>query len=363
MAVRPHHFRKSLRTANPHPEPFQQADPRKRAQPGIPVHTIPAFLEGWCIAGQYASRSESTIVNRRRIVKNLLWWCKHFSIETLDRSKMEAFMGYVAIGTPRGRWGNPKWTSNATKSTNGTYHRYLNAFFSWLHDQEFIDFNPMDRVTRPGGQSDPVIPFTEEQVVLILEAAEDTTHPRRDLAIVWLMYDTGLRASELCALTRADVNLLEKSIVVRSGKGKKSRMLYFGQTAGSALWKFLREVDLPDTAPLFPSDRGPHTGEMMDRHGIKKLLRRLNENVRLAQAARGEKPIGIPRLSPHTFRHTFAVAFLKNGGSVFELMRLLGHTSLTMSLRYANIAECDIAQAHRRNSPADRLRAKRRSKG
>lgn len=376
MAARPHHLRKSLRTATtistPAPAPPQSDPPVSTPPviplpppqpPGIPVAHIESYLSGWIIDGQYSSRSEATLTNRKRIVTNLLWWCKHCGIETIDRSKMKSFLGYVANGTPRGRWGDPRWTNDATKSTNTTYYGYLRAFFGWIHDQELIDFNPMDRVDRPGGQVDPVQPFSDEQVLDILQAAEKTSQPRRDLAIVWILFDTGMRVSELCALVRGDVNVLEKSITILKGKGKKRRTLYFGQTAGNALWRSMRESDLPDSAPLFPAYWGPHEGEMMDRHAVKKLLYRLNELVKEAQISRGEKPIGVPGIGAHKFRHTFAVSFLRNGGNVYELMRLLGHTSLTMSMRYANIAQCDVAAAHRRNSPADRLRSKYRSKG
>ena len=62
------------------------------------------------------------------------------------------------------------------------------------------------------------------------------------------------------------------------------------------------------------------------------------------------------RCSPHTFRHTFAVQFLRNGGDVFSLQRLLGHSDLTMTRLYAELSQTDVTEKHRLYSPADRLR-------
>ena len=59
------------------------------------------------------------------------------------------------------------------------------------------------------------------------------------------------------------------------------------------------------------------------------------------------------RISPHTFRHTFAVMYLRNGGDVFSLQKLLGHSDLTMTRRYAELSETDVIEKHRQFSPAD----------
>jgi integrase/recombinase XerD len=85
-------------------------------------------------------------------------------------------------------------------------------------------------------------------------------------------------------------------------------------------------------------------GEMLTPDRVQKLLRRLGEKV------------GLPNLHPHQLRHSFATAYLRNGGNVLELQRLLGHSSITMVARYAAIAEVDLQDGHREASPADRWR-------
>jgi len=86
-------------------------------------------------------------------------------------------------------------------------------------------------------------------------------------------------------------------------------------------------------------------GEPLDRRGIRKRVQ-----------ARGEQA-GITgvRLSPHTLRHTFAINYLRNGGGVFDLQKILGHETLEMSRRYAELADGDVIAKHRIASPADAL--------
>jgi integrase/recombinase XerC/integrase/recombinase XerD len=131
------------------------------------------------------------------------------------------------------------------------------------------------------------------------------------------------------------------------GKGEKDRPVYFGKVTKKALWRYVHEgADRPLETPLFLSDRGPAAGEALTRSGLFQLVRRIGK----AAGIRGA------RCSPHTFRHTFAVDFLIGGGDAFSLQKLLGHSSQTMTQRYVQLARAQVAQQHRKFSPADQLR-------
>lgn len=109
----------------------------------------------------------------------------------------------------------------------------------------------------------------------------------------------------------------------------------------------MNEEEREKKDPLFLSDRGNGAGEGLTRHGLRFLI------VRLGKAARLD---GSTRVSPHTFRHTFAIEFLRAGGNVFTLQQLLGHTHLAMTNRYVAIAQADITAQHRQFSPVARLK-------
>ena len=154
-----------------------------------------------------------------------------------------------------------------------------------------------------------------------------------------------MRASELCALRKCDLDMsLGRATVM--GKGQKQRTVFLGRTTLKTLWQYLREQKRDDKDPIFLSDRGGMAGESLTRSGLLQLIERLG-------IAAGIKQV---RCSPHTFRHTFAVDFLRNGGNSFSLQQLLGHCDMHMTARYVNVAQADIENQHRRYSPADRIK-------
>ena len=238
----------------------------------------------------------------------------------------------------------------------------LASFFTWA-SREFNLPSPMKNVPRPRVPEDaPVEPFKKEEVELLIkacdfceEAVTDRRHKfimqrstgKRDKAILLTLLDTGLRASELCALRMADVDMKSGRVQIRSGevgraKGGKGRVVYLGKSARRFLWRYLaeREDEEDPDAPLF----------------LGKFHRPFNHNA-LNQLIKslGEK-VGVKKCHTHRFRHTFAITYLRSGGDIFTLKSLLGHGSLDMVEHYARMAEVDVEQAHRKASPADNWR-------
>lgn len=234
----------------------------------------------------------------------------------------------------------------------------LCAFFHWS-TQEFGFPNPMKKVPAPKFEPPAIEPFSQEQIEKLLKhtefKSEAKTNTRRkfaarratakrDRAIILFLLDTGLRASELCALTIGDVAQKLGRVEVKHGraggaKGGKGRVVYVGKTTRNALWRYLveREDETDLRAPLFLEVNGHPLNKTALRFMLAELGKRAN----------------IRKCHPHRFRHTFAITYLRNGGDLFTLQALLGHSTLEMVRHYARIAEVDVAQAHRRASPAD----------
>jgi len=170
---------------------------------------------------------------------------------------------------------------------------------------------------------------------------------RRDRAIILMLLDTGLRASELCKLRVGDIDLRTGRVEIRHGpgggaKGGKGRIVFVGKTARRSVWRHLAErADGDDQkAPLF-TGRGARP---LTRDSLRLLIKSIAARAR------------IENCFPHRFRHTFAITYLRCGGDVFTLQAILGHSTLEMVRRYARIAEVDLAAAHRRASPGDNWR-------
>lgn len=160
---------------------------------------------------------------------------------------------------------------------------------------------------------------------------------QRDKALVLVLLDSGLRVSELCALTVADYDPARGRLHVRHGKGDKERYTVIGQRARRALWLYLSgRGEVRATAPLLAT----RSGQPLRRDNVRHLLNRLGEVA------------GVRNVHPHRFRHTFAITFLRNGGSPLLLQELLGHERLETVRIYVKYAEADI-DAGSKHSPAD----------
>lgn len=211
----------------------------------------------------------------------------------------------------------------------------VKAFFAWATREGFLSASPAASLKRPRNNWQPT-PMTQDQLRRVLAAAGKTRLPERDSAIVSLLIDTGLRASELCA---APVNALDlDSGQLRVvGKGGAQRTLIIGKRTKSALWRWLMVRPQCDAPNLFMSQNGkPLARTILGRH-----IRHIGERA------------GVTPCYPHLFRHTFAIMYLRAGGDAYSLQYLLGHSDMTVTRMYVSIAAVDIGELYK--SPLDRL--------
>ena len=141
----------------------------------------------------------------------------------------------------------------------------------------------------------------------------------RDRAIVLVLLDTGMRISELCDLRREDYYSATGRLIIEHGKGDKQRVVFLGQAAQRAVWSYLRQRgNVAADAPLFIASR---SGDAFVSGSVRRVLQRAGDRA------------GVTGATPHRFRHTYAINFLRNGGNVLELQALLGHSSMEMVRR------------------------------
>lgn len=305
------------------------------------------FAEGWLLDGEIRQHSPQTRAVRRIVLDKLLWFLRERGAASCGGIELRRFLAYVSTGHREegGRWGNPSLTRQVRPRTVKDYHGHLRTFFRWVVAEGGLTASPMESIASPIARPDQIQPFTGGQAQALLVAAKRSNHPKRDEAILTLLLDTGLRASELCGLRLSDLDLQNKRLTAL-GKGNKHRSVPFGRTSARILWAYLREDPREANDPVFLSDRGTRAGEPLTRSGLQQLMERLGRKA----------GIQATRCSPHTFRHTFAVNFLRNGGNVFTLQQILGHTSLTMTNRYVALAQADVERQHRLYSPMDAMR-------
>jgi integrase/recombinase XerD len=225
------------------------------------------------------------------------------------------------------------------------YMRAIRAFWSWLVREEIIMSSTFSRVRIPKPPKKVIATFSEEQLNATLRAIDTATSKGfRDWVMLLVLIDTGLRASELVGLTMGNVNLDEGLLKV-CGKGNKERVVPIGAKVQRAVWKYINRHRTQPANPIRPTLFLTESGRPMTTDRLRAIVEKYT----------GRAGVEGVRCSPHTFRHTFAISYLRNGGDVFSLQRILGHSSLEIVRNYVNLAVADVKACHRRFSPADNM--------
>lgn len=312
------------------------------------------YAQGWLLDGDIRQLADRTLEERRTVLARFAWWLAEKQHEAVDSLVVRGFLAYVgrAHEQPGGRWGKGKEDPRCARPLKATgalaYFRTLRGLFRWLEEERPGFVSPMATLKPPRLPKDKPLPFTREEILALQQAARAGAYPVRDTALLLFLLDTGCRASELCGICVEDLDLPGRKVRVL-GKGGKERTLYFGRDTLRAVWAQVGTLRNQEEGPLFPAARGRRPAEALTANGLGQVIRRHGRRANIRGA----------RCSPHTFRHTFAVSFLRNGGNALTLRELLGHESLSMVQKYVTLAEADLERQARHYSPVDNLRKKR----
>lgn len=229
------------------------------------------------------------------------------------------------------------------ETRQGVYRR-LNTFFNFLVKDKKLIENPLSNVEKPKKSKRIIQSFNSSEVSKMLTAYDvDTFIGRRNYTILSLLLATGLRRSEYISLTMYDVDLSNDFIRV-IGKGDKERIIPIGKALSLILRKYVKArkeylKGYADT-PYFIISK------------YRKGLSKDGSNSIFSTLRKGLKLTG-KRFSAHTWRHTFAKAFLLNGGDVFTLQELLGHEDVETTKVYVDLADNDKAIQNSKYNPLD----------
>lgn len=226
-----------------------------------------------------------------------------------------------------------------TDDTINAHMRCLHKFWTWTAD-EYDLVNPMRRIRYPRKPTPKPKAIAMPDVRLLFDAAGQSRAAGRDRALVAFMVDTGCRAGGVVGLTWDDLDL-ERQTAIVTEKGGKTRTVYFTPITLRLLMVW-RAEGASRSGAVFPNIE---TGKPLTVSGLRLLLKRLGRRAGVTG-----------RINPHSFRHSFAREYLRAGGDLSTLSRLMGHADVTTTVHhYAIFTADEVRQAHEKYSPAANL--------
>lgn len=221
--------------------------------------------------------------------------------------------------------------------------RSVKQLFEYLKTENMVTQNPAANLDRRKPKTGVIETFTEEQLKSLLACPDKTRFVGlRDYTIMLLLLDTGVRISELVNIKLVDLRMIDNEIIITQGKGGKSRRVYISPKTKETLKRFIQaRGDISGNPYLLVSNADDH----MTTRNVQERLRVYGDKAHIE---------GV-RVSPHTFRHTFAKMYIMRGGDPFSLQALLGHSTLDMVKHYVNIWGSDLQKMHRQFSPVNHL--------
>jgi len=297
-------------------------------------------IEGYNLAARARSLSEHTIQDYNNTYKKFKTHLgSNPAFSTITKTQIRTFLAAQ---------------KNICKKTLLNYHTGLSALYTWAVAEGYTPDQLMHGIERPKPEQRVIQPIPVDHIRAMLSVLgkskaynrpgkRTSTHATpcaaRNRAILLMLLDTGMRASEMCGILIHQIDLDQRKVKI-FGKGSKERLLPFSARTGQVIWKYLatQRVDDHVGQSLFATQRGRPLTRTHLRHIIERLCARAN----------------LPKYTPHDFRHTFAVTYLRNYPNIYTLQEMLGHTTLDMVKRYLAISQNDLADAHRHASPVEK---------
>lgn len=218
--------------------------------------------------------------------------------------------------------------NNCSKVTVDNVRRNISSFFSWLEEEDYILKSPMRRIHKIKTKQQVKEIISDEAI----ERLRDNCKCARDLAMIDLLYSTGIRVGELVNLNISDLDFESRDCVV-FGKGDKERRVYFDAKAKLHLQDYL-QTRTDDNPALFVTLDAPFT--RLKISGVEIRMRELGRNLHL------------DRIHPHKFRRTMATRAIDKGMPIEQVQKILGHSQIDTTMRYAIVNQNNVRTSHQK---------------
>ncbi|WP_025726760.1 tyrosine-type recombinase/integrase [Heyndrickxia ginsengihumi] len=302
--------------------------------------------------------SRKTLASYNQTLKLFILYLKdNFKIDDAAKVKSSHIRHYIQYLRERGKYtvaskeyskqinlpeNRTDYNKQISDTTIANYLRNIKVFFNFLYSEHEIKINPVDNIKNIKPKRKQKALLSPEEIKKVLNAFDLTKfHSYRCWVQTRLILDTGIRASECCALKPDNIDFKTKSILIENPKNNQERYVFFGFKMSNDLKRWMQYRDrFSDSIYLFPTIRGTK----LDVRNFEKTLRNVGEKV------------GV-NIHPHLLRNNFAKYYLIEGNGDFAtLSRILGHSSVDVTMKaYLDFTDAEIGRKYQSHSPLNNL--------
>ena len=273
------------------------------------------FLQMFLDAKKIEGCSERTIQYYRVTVEHMLS-CIETEVRKITTEEIRAYLAdYQRL-------------NGCSNVTIDNIRRNISSFFSWLEEEDYVLKSPMRRIHKIKTKTVVKNVITDEGI----EKLRDNCEEIRDLAIIDLLYSTGIRVGELVNLNIDDIDLEGRECVVY-GKGDKERKVYFDAKAKVHLKKYI-DTRKDNNVALFVTLDAPY--DRLKISGVEIRLRELGRKLNLE------------KIHPHKFRRTMATRAIDKGMPIEQVQKILGHSQIDTTMQYAMVNQNNVKSSHQK---------------
>ena len=273
------------------------------------------YLRLYLDAKKIEGCSERTIAYYRVTIEKMLA-CIDISVRRITTEEIRKYLAdYQQI-------------NGCSKVTVDNVRRNISSFFAWLEEEDYILKSPMRRIHKIKTKQQVKEIISDEAI----ERLRDSCCCSRDLAMIDLLYSTGIRVGELVNLNIADINFEARECIV-FGKGDKERRVYFDAKAKLHLQDYLQSRT-DDNPALFVTLDSPYA--RLKISGVEIRIRELGRRLNLS------------KIHPHKFRRTMATRAIDKGMPIEQVQKILGHSQIDTTMQYAIVNQTNVKTAHRK---------------
>lgn len=274
--------------------------------------------------------SMNTLQSYRRDIEQYFIYLQEINLQSISNSNKTTVITYLLYLQKKGR-------ATSTISRNLASIR---SFYQYITKNKLIEQDPTAELESPKVEKKLPQILSPEEVELLLEQPQCVDlKGYRDKAMLELLYATGIRVSELIQLDSQDLNM--DLAYIRCNKGSRERMIPIGSMAISAVKEYLSKsrpllIQHNDEKALFVNINGGR----LTRQGFWKIIKQYKNQAQINKD-----------ITPHTLRHSFAAHLLENGADLRSIQEMLGHSDISSTQIYAQIAKNRIRDVYKKTHP------------